>query len=252
MHRIIKSYMNTFIEENSVNHGLAEDKQFEMFANYCVIRSFYPEDFDPDAITSDEIDAGIDGICFLIDGEIVSSVDEAEDIFKRPQKNIPVVIYFMQAKSGDAYDRGEILKFGNGVVDFVSEHSKLPHGDFLEQKKKIYNLLLDNVSKIQNGRADICLKYITNSNNPIAKEIIATKELIIKDLQTTGFFTTVSFDYIGLEQIISLWDRTRNSITAIIPTKQLSPYPAMPGISEAYIAIVPLREFVEKIFLRKM
>lgn len=53
MHRIIKSYMNTFIEENSVNPGLAEEKQFEMFANYCIIRSFYPE-----AITSGENDAG--------------------------------------------------------------------------------------------------------------------------------------------------------------------------------------------------
>lgn len=241
--------MNTFIEENSITSGIAEEKQFEMFANYCIIRSFYPEDFDPDTITSDEIDAGIDGICFFIDGEIVSSVDEATDIFKRPKRNIPVVIYFMQAKSGDAYDRGEILKFGNGVADFVNEHSELPHGDFLKQKKTIYNLLLDNVSKIQNGRADICLKYITNSNNPISKEINATKKSIIKDLQATGFFNTVSFDYIGLEQIISLWDRTRNSITAIIPTKQLSPYPAMPGISEAYIAIVPLREFVENVLM---
>ena len=46
MHRIIKSYLNTFIEENSINPSVPEEKQFEMFANYCTIRSFYPEEFD--------------------------------------------------------------------------------------------------------------------------------------------------------------------------------------------------------------
>ena len=249
MHRIIKNYLNTFVDENSINPAVPEEKQFEIFANYCVIRSFYPEEFDAEAITTDENDAGIDGVCYIIDGEVVSSVDEAIDIFKRPKRNIPVIIYFMQSKSGDSYDRGEILKFGNGVVDFVAEQSELPQGDFLIQQKKMYNLLIDNVSKIQNGRADICLKYITNSNNTIAREIEATKETIIKELKNTGFFNNVSFDYIGLEQIISLWDKTRNSITAVIPTKQLSPYPTMPGISEAYLAIVPLKEFVEKVLM---
>ena len=249
MHRIIQSYLKTFVEENGISSSLSEEKQFEIFANYCVIRSFYPEEFDASLITSDDVDAGIDGICFLIDGELITTLMEAKEILKRPKRNIPVMIYFMQSKSGDTYDKGEILKFGQGVNDFIAENSELPQGDFISNQKEIFNLLIDNVSKIQNGRADVRLRYITNSNNPIASEIEATRSTILRELQNSGIFNEANFEYVGLNELISLWDRTRNSITAVFETKQLSPYPAMPGVSEAYLAIVPLKEYVEKILL---
>lgn len=249
MHRIIQSYLKTFVEENAISPKITEDRQFEIFANYCVIRSFYPEEFDATLITSDDVDTGIDGICFFIDGEIVTTLMEAKEILRRPKRTIPVTIYFIQSKSGDTYDKGEILKFGQGVSDFIAEKSELPQGDFVQKQKEIFDLLIENVSKIQNGRANARLRYITNSNNSIAQEIDATKLTILRELQNSGIFNEISFEYIGLNELISLWDKTRNSITAVFQTKQLAPYPSMPAVSEAYLAIVPLKEYVEKILM---
>lgn len=249
MHRIIESYMNTYCDETGIDRAFDESKKFEFFANYCVIRSFYPEDFGVENITSEEDDSGIDGICYIIDGEIATTPSEAEIIFKRPKKSMPVDIYFIQSKTSDTYDRGDILKFGNGIKDFLSESPQLPEGDFIKQQRLIFDSLVTNVSKIQSGRANIHLKYICTSNNQIASEIAATRLSIIEDIEKTGYFSSVTFDYIGLEELITLWDKTRNTITAIIPTKQLSPYPEMPGVSEAYIAIVPLKSFVECVLM---
>ncbi len=124
--------MKTFCEENGIGKQAKEDKQFEYFANYYVIRSFYPEDFDPELITTD--DAGIDGICFLIDGELVTTINEAQDIFNRSKRNISVTIYLMQSKTSESFDKGEILKFGQGAVDLVTDHSELPQSDFILKK----------------------------------------------------------------------------------------------------------------------
>lgn len=249
MHRIIANYLSTFCNESFVDANLDEDKRFELFSNYCVIKSFYPEDIDAESITSGKDDSGIDGICFIIDGEIALTANDAEVILKRPKRSFPVDIYFIQSKTSDSYDRGEILKFGDGVCDFVSDNPQLPQGDFIQQQKAIFDLLIENVSKIANGRANAHLKYVCTSNNPIAKEIAATRENLIGNVESTGYFKSVDFEYIGLEQLIQLWDRTRHAISAVMQTKKLSPYPEMPGVTQAYLAIVPLKEFVENVLM---
>ncbi len=249
MHKIITSFLKTFCEETFVDAAMGDDKRFELFSNYCVIKSFYAEEIDAGTITSDEDDSGIDGICFIIDGEIATTVAEAETILRRPKRNIPVDIYFIQTKTSDSYDRGEILKFGDGVADFVSDDPQLPQGDFIRQQKAIFDLLVENVSKIANGRPNAYLKYVCTSNNAIAAEIEATRVNIIQNVDNTGSFNSVEFEYIGLQQIIQLWDKTRNSISAVMQTQKLSPYPEMPGVTEAYLAIVPLKEFVENVLM---
>lgn len=93
------------------------------------------------------------------------------------------------------------------------------------------------------------LKYVCTSNNPVATEIEATRVNIIQNVNDTGFFNTVNFEFIGLQQIIQLWDKTRHPISAVMQTKQLSPYPEMPGVTESYLAIVPLKSFVESVLM---
>lgn len=98
MHRIIKSNLKTFCEEHLISTAIEETKQFECFVNYCIVRDAYGDDFDAWDITSEEDDAGIDGIAFLIDKELVTSLDEAKTIFQRRKKNIDVDIFLYKQK----------------------------------------------------------------------------------------------------------------------------------------------------------
>ena len=251
MHKIISRYMQTFAEETFLPAKMDEAAIFERFANYCVIRSFYPEDFSIDSITSDGADSGIDGVCFIIDGELAATLSEAKAILSRPKRNIPVDIYFVQAKSGDKYDRGEILKFTNGVRDFISDDSQLPKDDFIQQQKEIFDLIIENVAKIQSGRPEAHLRYVCTSNNDVEAEIEATRVSEQRAIAESGLFSSVDIEFIGLERIISLWDNTRNSVSAIVPTLGFTAYPEMLGVSEAYVAIVPARAFVKEVLMTK-
>ena len=40
MHKIVANFLKTFCEETFVDSALGEDKRFELFSNYCVIKSF--------------------------------------------------------------------------------------------------------------------------------------------------------------------------------------------------------------------
>ena len=249
MHRIIEGYLATFCEDNFISSKLEESSKFERFVNYCVLRSVVAEEFDIENITTDSVDAGIDGLCFLIDGEVATTFDEAEALLKRPKNTMSVDIFFIQAKTCESYERGEILKFGDGVKDFIQDHPLLPHGDILKEQKRIFDLVLNNISKIKTGRPNAYLKYVCTSTNDIAAEIEATKESIINSIKTEGYFGEVHFDYVGLEGLIKMWEKSRNSISAIIPVKAYSPYPEMEGISEAYLAVVPLKKYVETVLM---
>lgn len=249
MNRIINGYLKAFCEEKSISESLDESKQFECFVNYCIVHEFIGDDFDVWDITSQEDDQGIDGIIILIDGELATSVDEANSLLSRNKRNMPVDIYFIQSKTSEKYDRGEILKFGDGVVDFTKEHPSLPQGDFIRSQKSIFDLLFDHLIKISDGKPNIYLKYVCTSDNKIATEIDATKANIISNLNKTHLFNKVDFEYIGLNKLSNLWIKSQNTLNASLSTMSILSFPNMKDIVQAYLIIVSAKKYVENLLM---
>lgn len=91
--------------------------------------------------------------------------------------------------------------------------------------------------------------YVCTSNNDIATEIEAVRLAAIKNLNDTLLFSDVSFEYIGLKELMALWDNTNNVTSAILTVERFAPYPNMKGITEAYVSIVSIKNFIEQILL---
>lgn len=250
MHKIIGSFLAKFSEENGFESE-KESVQFEYFVNYIIAYDKYPREFDIREITSDDVDGGIDGVIFLVDDELASTLEEVKAIFSRPKRNISVEIIFIQAKSSESYDRGEILKFTDGVEDFVSTRCLLPQGAFLHECKSIYDFIIENASKVKNGRPDCKLYYACTSNNSIAAEIEATRNSAAMKIQETGYVRSTEFKYLGLSELTDLWNKTVNTTTATLEVDQFVAFPSMKGITEAYIAIVSANEFIQKLLLNE-
>ena len=249
MHRIIRSYLKIFCDEKSISESIEESKQFECFANYCVIHEVFCDDFDVWDITSDEDDQGIDGIAFVIDGELVTNYNDALAVFARHKRSMDVDIYFIQAKTSESYDRGEILKFGDGVEDFSKESPALPQGEFIKSQKRIFELLIQKLDKINNGCPNLHLRYVCTSDNEIATEIEATKQSIITRLQSTHLYFNVDFEYVGLEELTRLWKKSSNEISATLSTQLIMSFPNMKDIKQAYLIIVSAKQYVENILM---
>lgn len=248
MHRIISSFLKRFSEDNDYEDE-SESIQFEYFTNYIITYEKFPSRFDVRDITSDSVDSGIDGIVYLIDDELATTIDEVRNIFNRPKRNISVEILFIQAKTSEYFDRGEILKFIDGVEDFVATVSSLPHGPFLQEAKEIFEYIIENVAKVKNGRPDCRMFFACTSSNSISEEIGATGNSAKRKIEATGLFDKVEFKYLGLSELTSLWNNTVNTTRATLSVDQFVAYPTMGGITEAYIAIVSVKEFIDKLLL---
>src|SRR5688500_5850602 len=107
MDRISESLLNEFSSEHGLAH-LPEDKRFEHFASFVTARRHFSETFDTgDVVTGSGGDTGIDGIAIVVNGSLVTDLEELEE-----QTNIvgylDVTFVFIQAHSGPAFD-GKII-----------------------------------------------------------------------------------------------------------------------------------------------
>lgn len=113
--------------------GLPESKQFEHFASYAVIRKDYSAIFDTDnVVVGDDrhdvendsgghetsrkpTDTGIDGIGIIVNGRLITDVDELEDL--EQSSYWEVVFVFVQAETSPGFDHGKLLRFGQGCLN---------------------------------------------------------------------------------------------------------------------------------------
>jgi hypothetical protein len=246
MHKIVSSHLRRFAIEQSLD-GLDESKQFERFSNFSIVFKFYPTRFDVSTITSEEDDCGIDGIAFVIDGELVITPDEARTIFKRPKKNIIVDIIFVQSKRSEKFERGEILKFGDGVSDFLNNSPNLPQGEFIQNSKDLFDQVIENVHKIAHGKPNCHLFYVTTGIYSSEREIEATFKNIQNSVRSSGYVKEVEVFPVDRDELVRLWSLTYSGVEAKFEVKGYTPYPEIAGIDEAYIAIVPAKKFVESV-----
>ena len=246
MHKIVSSHLKRFVVEQSVN-GLEESKQFERFSNFCIIYKFYPTRFDVAAVTSEEDDCGIDGIAFIIDGELVITPDEAKNAFKKPKKNIVVDVVFVQSKRSEKFDRGEILKFGDGVSDFLNDSPNLPQGEFIRNSKDLFEIVIENVSKITYGKPSCHLFYVTTGIYSSEKELEGTFKNIQQRVSDSGLFKEATVLPVDRDELVKLWSLTYSGVEAKFEVKGYTPYPEIAGITEAYLAIVPAKNFVKNV-----
>ena len=115
MDRVTENLLAKFTAE----HALAalEDRRFEHFASYITVRQQHRETFDTtDIATGGGNDTGIDAIAILVNGQLVTDVDELADV--AADGSLDIMFVFVQADRGAGFEGTRIANFGFGVVDF--------------------------------------------------------------------------------------------------------------------------------------
>lgn len=243
MHKVLAAHVSQFAKRN----GYAEDKiedVFEYFVNFSVVSRFYPSKIDLDLITTDEGEMGIDGVAVLLDGEIVASADEARSILSAKKKSIDAQILFIQTKTSEGFDLGDILKFGAAAKDFFSEDAGFSKDDTIRNAQEIQAALVENIGKIHGGRPSCGLFFATAGTWRGENDLNAGVQQIKKELKESGFVETVDFEPLGRDELIRLWTALQQPVETQFDVAQYMPIPPIAGAKEAYIAIAQAKTFV--------
>ncbi|MFS7251657.1 AIPR family protein [Rahnella rivi] len=246
MHAILSQYVSDLSTSFEITEK-DESKLFEYFCNYVVVSKYYLGRFNPVDITTQEDDASLDGIAVIIDGELITTVDDALTAFETYKNSLSVDIIFVQAKSGESFTKDDISNFNLGLQDFLSLNPDLPNGVYNQQSMEILNTVVANVKKIKNKRPNVKVFFCTSGVYNKEREIEASLRVIKKTCENTDIFNDVEVHPFGRKELMRSWGAISDKNEASLQLIDYIGINEMPGIPQSYISVVKAKEFLEKI-----
>lgn len=246
MHRIVKSHLTSFVK----SFGLEADDesvQFEKFTTYCVLSNRFGSAFDLDDVSTGPGDEGIDGVAIIIDESVAVSADDTLAIFATPKRNHDVDAVFVQAKRTEGFDLGDFLKFKEGILRFASQAPYLNEDATLINAREIFDITLNEVPKIRNGKPSLTARYITTGIYLKPQALETALQESLTQLRDLGLFHEIDVKFIDRDELTRLWVSTYSSINASLPTFSIAALPIINGIDEAYLAVVRAQDFVSNL-----
>ncbi|WPH22312.1 AIPR family protein [Variovorax paradoxus] len=246
MDRITKS----LLDESSAEHdltALAEDKRFEHFAALLTIGRFVSEALDTtDVVIGATGDSGIDAVAIIANGALVENSSEIEELAER-NGYLDVTFVFVQAERSSAFETAKIGQFSFGVQDFFKEKPSLPRGRDVAELANIMSAVYKQSSKFKRGNPVCRMYYVTTGTWTGDAALEARRKAAVDDLAALRIFRLVEFQPVDAEGIQRLYRESRNSVAREFEFAQKTVVPTIDGVTEAYVGLLPAREFLRLI-----
>ena len=249
MDRIIKGYLKNYTEQYGLEYK--EDNLsaiFEDFATYCILSNeLVNDDLDLNKIESTNTKnyKGIDNICFIVSGKIITNIKELEDIFEN-LGHVDILLLFIQAKISEKFNNNELANLLDTVTDFIKDEPSYPLTNEATHSHDMLLFVYDNLSKISQFHSKSY--YVTtgtwDSKDNVIPTTVKDKESIINKLSVfkNGEFKCELYDNINLRK---LFDKSNKPAKAefIFKDKSSINYGETSDITEAYFGLLPFREY---------
>jgi hypothetical protein len=247
---VIASFIREFAEKNDLQE-LNESDQFEHLIAHLLFRETIHDRFSTTDIIAGQGETGIDGACVVLDGNLILTEEDAKQFLtNKPSSSVNADLLFFQAKTSQSFSREEILGFADAVTDLLrEEEAEIPQDAYLIEIARIYRSLLQHAAKIDLARAT-CHCYfccLGEWKDPPPPHPMAALRKFKSDLEALDFFGMVEALPVDRNNIRERWKAATQSQEATLPTVSRFPFPGMPGVDNAIVALVRAQDFVDNV-----
>lgn len=245
MDRITSGLLVAFKKELSLSEDLNESELFEHFVNYCIVSKEFSGSFSlEDIFSGGGGDKALDGIGILVNGSLVNSQEELEDL-EQVNRYLDVDFLLIQAKSSSRFDSGDIAKFILGAQDFFKTSPKLPTNEQVRSKAEIVKLIYEKSSRFKNRNPVCKLYYVTTGKWVDDEHLLATINSLTEGFE--DIFEKIEFKAIDANELQNLYRFINNKISREILFERRTALPAINDVKEAYIGVLSAREYLDLI-----
>lgn len=244
MDKITKNLLDGFATDNGLK--MSESELFEHFCNYCILASEYAEEFNlEDVLVAGGDDTGLDGIAVIVNGNLILSIDEIDDLCEQ-NKSLEVAFIFIQAKTSSEFDGGDIGTFAFGVKDFFNDSPKLPRNDKIKEKVSYQERIYQKSSMMRN-KPGLKVFYVTTGRWQNPPALVGRIKTEVEDLKQTNLFSDVEFNPVDADGIQKLYNKSKNRVSTEITFANRTVLPDIQDVREAYLGILPVTEYLKLI-----
>lgn len=246
MDRIIQSYMDSFIKSQEILEK-DESKQFELFSAYCVVEQWYTETYNlQDIIIGEGGDCGIDSIAIIVNGNMVTSKEEIDDIIEMNKSLSDINFIFVQAKTSASFDYGEMGTFGAGVKDFFSEDPQMVRNEGIVEKNEIIEYIFSKAPMIKKNPS-CYLYYVTTGKWVDDQNCVGRMKIATSDLNALNIFSEIKYIPIDGNQLQKLYRKTIDVVETEICFDNHIFLPDIPKVRQSFLGYLNFNEFLKLI-----
>ncbi|WP_343703978.1 AIPR family protein [Chitinophaga sp.] len=220
---IINARFKKFRDNYGLNN-IADGEAFEQFVNSGILTQHQPDAFSADSELLEKIcvggpeDTGIDGAAVKVNGLLIKSIDEVDDIIQK-YRRINIEFIFIQSKYKPNFDAAELNSFIAGVRNFLSNSPTLPMNEKIKETIKIKEYLLsDEITFNWNNPPTVRMYYVAMGKWRNNQHHMALVEQAKNDILTLKTYDKVDVHFIDSDSFRSILDSNENNFTAIIET----------------------------------
>lgn len=248
LNKILQGMVNDFQNKYSLDGN--NSKIFEHLANYIIVTKFHPEAFcdagDFKQLIVDQKSLfGIDGIAFVVNGNLVTSKNDIADYAK--SKYLDVQILIMQAKIEEKCDTGDLLKTISAAKSFLGDRSLLnEHSPELINAFEIYDEIF-KYSKYFNKLSPQCyINFVTAARSwdetLVSSITSAGKQEILSMFPE---IKQVEIRVLGSNYIIDTYTELENSVDVEIKFKNNLSFDKISQVEQSYLGYLPGDEYLK-------
>jgi len=239
--RVLEGILNDFSDEFQLS-DLKDDKKFEYLINYLVVSKYHPDAFsersDLDGLVVDEKGQfGLDAIAFIVNNNLVVGVEDISTYAR--SKTLDVEMVFIQSKTADKCDSGDLLKTIQATKAFLNESDEyVEMNQNMLNAKEIYKSLF-NYRNFQycTGNSPRCHIYFVTASKEWEKGLISNicssnEEEIRK---TSNDIKEVNIDVLGSNYILDAYNEIKNRAKVSVNLKNCVILEKIAKVKEAYI-----------------
>jgi hypothetical protein len=244
MDRITRNLLKDFLSDQGLEQ-LAEPEAFERFANYCVVASEHSDSFNVEEVSCGSgNDTGLDGIAILVNGSLVSTEEEIDDLCTA-NGYLEATFVFVQAKTSSSFNAADIGTFFFGVKDFFEEAPRLPRNEFVDRAARLQEVIYTKSALMSRGKPSCYLFYVTTGIWNDDANLRGRANAEMKDIRDTLLFKDVRFKPVDASLIQQMYQATKNKVTADFVFLNKTVLPEIDGVKEAYLGVMPALDYVK-------
>jgi len=219
--------------------------QFELYSIYSILNGGSGENVDPFEAHLASSEFGLDGVAIIIQGVLVSDLDEAASVLDEV-KNPQIDFYFFQSKTSSSFDYGEARKFFDAVEGFLDGSMKGESNqldDLIEAKEYIYQ---NGVGKRNPGLFCFYIttgRYEGKSNKQLQRLIENTQD----NFEEAALFdeNRMQISMVGAAELQRLYRAAVTASQVRIEFKDAVVLPEHESVDEGYIGFISAEELLK-------
>lgn len=248
---VLKSHFDDFKQQYDYQ-DMTDSKAFELFAIYSIVSKYIKTDtLSSDLLEQFNIgdgnDWGIDGFIVIVNGKIVTSVQEVDDLLNA-NNYINLNIITVQAKTSHNFDSGELGLFLDGneyfLLDLTNSTELPPSNDKLNECRHLLKHIYSKCAVFQDGKNPTLDAYFVTcgeyNHQPNFEVKIQNAKKTIMDIDLVSRFEC---NMLGRKDIIRYYKETKSKAEAILKIDNKISLPEVANITESYLCLIPFREF---------